>query len=156
MEEDDLYQVLGVPYTATTKEITRAYRQAMKQSHPDRQSPVERAAAEEHAKLLNRAFTTLSKPHLRQTYDRQIRAQVVQDQIMNQYVGGFVAPQRGDADPFARHLRRELSDNERRERKRDERGALLQLILVFAAITVAIVALLVTWAALGALVESIG
>ncbi len=33
--EKDYYAVLGVPQTATDKEITRAYRKLAKQYHPD-------------------------------------------------------------------------------------------------------------------------
>ena len=41
-DQEDHYSLLGVPFTATHAEITRAYRQAMKRAHPDRQLPERR------------------------------------------------------------------------------------------------------------------
>jgi DnaJ-class molecular chaperone len=148
------YQLLGVPYTATGADITRAYRAAMKRIHPDRQQADRRAAAEEQAKRLNLAYATLSKPLRRQAYDRTIRADVVQDQIMGRYVGGFAVPQANranGADPLARHMRREPSAAERRERARADRGATVSLVVAFAGITLAFVLALLLWATLRAL-----
>jgi len=146
IDDVDYYQLLGVPYHATTGEITRAYRSAMKSTHPDRQSPIRRAAAEERAKLLNRAFTTHSKTHLRRTYDQQIRAQVLQDQIMSRYVGGFSMPDANREDRFGAALRRDLTFAERQERARGERHAMVSLVLVFAAAVAVVIALLLLWA----------
>jgi DnaJ-class molecular chaperone len=155
IDEEDYYQVLGVPYHATAGEITHAYRLAMKATHPDRQSPVRRAAAEERAKLLNRAFTTLSKTHLRQAYDKKIKAHVVQDQIMSRYVGGFSMPTANGADPYAESLRRQLSRAEREERARGERHAMVSVVLVFAGAMAVVIALLLLWAALSAFAEAV-
>ena len=154
-DADTHYDLLGVPYTATGAEITRAYRAAMKRIHPDRQLPDRRAAAEEHAKRLNRAYSTLSKPIHRQAYDRTIRAQVLQDHLMGRYVGGFHVPQAGGPDPLARHLRRERTPAERREQVRADRSALVSIVVVFGGITLALVALLLLWAAADALVGSV-
>ncbi|MGH2535033.1 MAG: J domain-containing protein [Thermomicrobiales bacterium] len=154
-DEVDYYQLLGVPYHATTGEITRAYRAAMKATHPDRQGPVRRAAAEERAKLLNRAFTTLSKTHLRQHYDQKIRAEVVQDQIMSRYVGGFSMPGANGTDLVGDAPRRQPTSAERQERARGERYAMVSVVLVFAAAMVAVIALLLLWAALSAVVEAV-
>ena len=88
-DQEDHYSLLGVPFTATHAEITRAYRQAMKRVHPDRQLPERRLASEDLARRLNAAYTILADPLKRQAYDRTIRQQVIQDQIMRRYVGGF-------------------------------------------------------------------
>lgn len=150
-DADDYYQLLGVPYTATGAEITRAYRVAMKRIHPDRQLPARRAAAEEQAKRLNRAYSTLAKPVPRQAYDRTIRAQTIQDQLMGRYVGGFRPAQATAPDPFAADLRRDPTPAQRRERRRADQGALVSVVVVFAGLLVALVTLLLLWAAARAL-----
>ena len=88
-DQEDHYSLLGVPFTATHAEITRAYRRAMKRVHPDRQLPERRSASQDLARRLNAAYTILADPLKRQAYDRTIRQQVIQDQIMRRYVGGF-------------------------------------------------------------------
>jgi DnaJ-class molecular chaperone len=149
----DYYNVLGVPYGATGAEITRAYRGAIKRIHPDRQRPEQRAAAEERAKLLNRAFTTLSRPERRRAYDTTLKAQVVQDQLMGRYVGGFSAP--GAAPPRDERLRRPPTRAERREQRRSDRVAVTTLLIVCGAVALAVVGMLILWAALSALVGSV-
>ncbi|MEA2514583.1 MAG: hypothetical protein QOF33_4844 [Thermomicrobiales bacterium] len=148
-DETDYYQLLGVPYSASRADIVRAYRAAMKRIHPDRQLPAERAAAEEQAKLLNRAFSTLSRAESRRAYDTTIKAQAVQDQIMSQYFGGFGMP--GSADPLGDRLRRQPTAAERRTQKRNDRNAMASVVIVFAGGTFAVIALLILWAALSAL-----
>jgi DnaJ-class molecular chaperone len=148
----DYYKLLGVSYTATFKEITRGYREAMKRAHPDRARPERRTAAEEFAKRLNLAYATLSKPATRRAYDETIKVRAVQDQIMGRYVGGFYVPQADGHDPLARHLRRERTPAERRERAAADRGALVSIVLVFGGITLAVVAVLLLWSILEAVV----
>jgi curved DNA-binding protein CbpA len=150
-DEPDYYQVLGIPYSASQAEITRAYRSAIKLVHPDRQSPARRSAAEERAKLLNRAFSTLSKPELRRHYDQRIRAQVVQDQIMGRYVTGF-GPQ---APRTAEAKRRQPTAAERRDREQADRGAFFSVVLIFGGVALAVVVLLIAWAVAGALWSAI-
>jgi DnaJ-class molecular chaperone len=152
-EEVDYYQLLGIPYTATRGEITRAYREAIKRSHPDRHRPEERRAAEERAKLLNRAFATLSRAQSRRDYDATLKAQVVQDQIMASYFGGFDVP--GAADPFGERLRRSQSVAEQRERQQSGRDATMTILIVFGGMTLAVVVILVLWAVAGALLGSL-
>jgi DnaJ-class molecular chaperone len=148
-DEIDYYQLLGVPYTATRSDIARAYREAMKRSHPDRHLPTERAAAEEHAKLLNRAFSTLSKAESRRAYDTTIKARAVQDQVMSQYFGGFGMP--GSADLTGERLRRPPTAADLDNQKRNDRNATVSILIVFAGATLAVVALLLLWSAVDAL-----
>jgi DnaJ-class molecular chaperone len=152
-DAQDFYRLLGVPYSATRAEITRAYREAMKRTHPDRQAPAHRAAAEERAKLLNRAYSTLAHTESRHAYDTSIRAQTVQDQIMTQYFGGFDMP--GSRNPTGEHLRRAPTNAERQDKLRSDRQAMVSVIIVFAGATIAVVLLLVLWGALDALVRGI-
>ena len=155
LDAENFYQLLGVPYTATPAEINRAYRAAMKRVHPDRQVFERRGPAEEHAKKLNHAYATLSKPLKRQAYDRTIRTEALQDQLMSRYAGGFATPQAGGTDPFNRSLRRERTDAQRRDQARAGRSALISVVVVFGGMTLAIILLLLFWSAARALMDGI-
>ena len=133
---------------ATSDEIRRAYRTAMKEMHPDRhQGPgreAGRARAEDQAKLLNRAYATLSKPESRRQYDQTIRTQAMQDELMSRYVGGFVEQwQSREAEQF---MRPTPTDAERREQARDTRQAMVTLLTAFVALAVIIIVLVVLYA----------
>lgn len=150
----DYYKLLGVPYSATASEITRAYRNAMKRSHPDRVAAGERARAEERAKLLNLAWRTLTKPEERIRYDRTLRAEVVQEQIMSQYFGGMGMPG-GRNDRYGEALRREQTAFEKRERRTTDRNAVVSVMLIFAGATALVVCLIVAWAVVAGLVHAL-
>jgi curved DNA-binding protein CbpA len=128
-----------VPYTASAKEITRAYREAMKRVHPDRSRPERRTAAEEHAKLLNLAYATLSKPERRRSYDETIKVRAIQDQLMGRYFGGVAGPGMEMGGEFGQALRRELTHAERRERSDAGRSATAIIVLAFVGLAAAIV-----------------
>jgi curved DNA-binding protein CbpA len=138
---------------ASNAEITQAYRRAMKRAHPDRQTPERRGAAEETARRLNAAYTVLSDPIKRQAYDRTIRQQVIQDQIMRQYVGGFYTG--GGAPSIPEMERREPTAAERRERVAADRRAWLLLIGFAAVFAVVIIVALVASAVFGSLFEAV-
>lgn len=142
VDQETYYDLLGVPVSATTAQITVAYRTAMKRSHPDRVKPEYRAAAEELSKDLNLAFRTLANPTERLFYDRSIRAQESQDQIMRRYVGGFSGPATEGLDPYASNLRRTATPAERRDHRRSERSAFVTLISVFLVVTLGAIGLL--------------
>ena len=129
--DEDYYTLLGVTFSASHADITRAYRAAMKRVHPDRQPAARRARAEEYARLLNEAYRVLSDPLKRQAYDRTIQQQVIQDQIMRRYVGGFDT---GGGMTAPTIPQRELTEMERRERQEADRRAWTLLLLVAVAV----------------------
>ena len=152
-DQDDHYSLLGVTFMATNAEITQAYRRAMKRAHPDRQTVERRAAAEELARRLNAAYTVLSDPIKRQAYDRTIRQQVIQDQIMRQYVGGFYT---GGGSPSSQQMERpEPTAAERRERIVADRKAWLLLVGFAAVFAATIFAALIISAIFGSLLLAI-
>ena len=67
MPQRDLYQILGVPRTATAEEIKKAYRKLARQHHPD-MNPGNKAA-EERFKEASAAAEVLSDPKRRALYD---------------------------------------------------------------------------------------
>jgi DnaJ-class molecular chaperone len=150
----DHYQLLGVPYTARKADITRAYREAMKAIHPDRQRPERRTAAEEQAKRVNAAYAVLVNPVQRQAYDRTIRSAHVQDQLMSRYVGGFYPAAGGDADLFGAPMRRRQTTAERREQAAADRNAVMTIVVVFGGFTLALLVGLVLWGVLTSLLRA--
>jgi DnaJ-class molecular chaperone len=144
--EETYYDLLGVNITATSAEITRAYRRVMKACHPDRQPPAERERTEALCKNINLAYATLKDPLKRKRYDDTIRAQQVQQEIMNRYVGGFAGPGMAGFDPHAAHLRREETPMERAERIHANRAAMFSLLRAVLVLVVVIVAILVAMA----------
>ena len=70
MKYIDYYEALGVPRTATEKEIKSAYRKLARQHHPDLHQGDAKKAAEEKFKTINEAYEVLSDPEKRKKYDR--------------------------------------------------------------------------------------
>jgi len=64
----DYYQVLGVPETATTDEVKKAFRKLAKQHHPDRNPNNPQAA--DRFKEINEAHDVLSDATKRKKYDQ--------------------------------------------------------------------------------------
>src|SRR6516225_4603234 len=63
----DYYEILGVPRTATQKEIKTAFRKLARQHHPD-VNPGDKAA-EDRFKEINEAHEVLADPDKRKKYD---------------------------------------------------------------------------------------
>ena len=109
-------------------------------------------ASEELARRLNAAYTILSDPLKRQAYDRTIRQEVIQDQIMQRYVGGF---QTFDTRAAPRFQHPEPTAAERRERATTNRQASFTLVLYAVAVTVIILVALVVGSLLGSALQAV-
>jgi len=64
----DYYKILGVPKTASSKDIKAAYRKLARQWHPD-VNPTRKNEAEEKFKDISEAYEVLSDAEKRKTYD---------------------------------------------------------------------------------------
>ncbi|MGH2650612.1 MAG: DnaJ domain-containing protein, partial [Actinomycetota bacterium] len=62
----DLYEILGIPRTATPDEIRKAYRRLARELHPDSSGD---PATEERFKEVTAAYEILSDPDKRERYD---------------------------------------------------------------------------------------
>src|SRR5215212_11555136 len=94
MAKRDLYEVLGIPKSASADEIKKAHRKAVRQHHPDRNK--NNPQAEEKFREAQEAYDILSDPQKRQNYDQFGHAGV--------NVGG--APgEGGRPDPFEQFSR---------------------------------------------------
>ena len=90
MKYIDYYEALGVPRTATEKEIKSAYRKLARQHHPDLHQGDAKKAAEEKFKTINEAYEVLSDPEKRTKYDRLgMNWQAGQDFQPGPDMGGF-------------------------------------------------------------------
>lgn len=130
--QENLYRLLDVPFTASRKEITAAYRKAMRTWHPDKFRGTDKALAEEYAKRLNHAYSVLSDPHKREEYDRSIRVEALQSQIMERYVAGYGGWNIGGNGPLpADAPRRRMTLQERRELRISDRNAFRSMFVSF-------------------------
>ncbi len=131
------YQILDVRYGATREEIVRAYRQIMRHTHPDNFiDPGQRAKAEERAKLINAAYTVLSKPEIRREYDAHVRLTAMSDAVMQRYTGnapGRPSPLGGQPRPPSPHVVR--------AQRQAYNSAVRQVLLTTAAFVVGLIVL---------------
>ena len=135
--QENHYRLLDVPFSASRKEITSAYRKAMRRWHPDQFRGTDVAQAEELAKRLNLAYSVLSDPHKREEYDRSIRVEALQGQIMERYVDGYGGWNVGGSGPLpADAPRRSMTARERREQRASDRNAFRSMIVSFAMLLV--------------------
>ena len=94
--EKDYYGVLGVPNTASEKDITRAYRKLAKKLHPDANQGDK--SAEERFKDVSAAYDVLGDADRRKEYD-EVR-QMVADGVRGPGFGGPGRGGFGDFDDF--------------------------------------------------------
>jgi DnaJ-class molecular chaperone len=92
VEFQDYYATLGVPRTATEKEIRAAYRKLARKHHPD-VNPGKKEA-EEQFKRINEAYEVLSDAEKRKKYDELVARWQEYDQARRARPGG-----NGSAEP---------------------------------------------------------
>lgn len=70
MEDQNLYDTLGIPKDADTETIKKAFRRKAKQSHPDREKHPDSESDPEEFQAVVLAYTVLKNPNKRAEYDR--------------------------------------------------------------------------------------
>ncbi len=73
------YETLGIPRSASDKEVRQAFRKLAREHHPDVNSGDK--ASEEKFKRINEAHSVLSDPEKRRKYDRYGDNLIHSDQI---------------------------------------------------------------------------
>jgi len=98
------YEILGVGQEATQAQVSDAFRALVREHHPDRfKDPSQKAEAEKFLKDVTEAYNTLSKPGLRQEYDRSlarpqssVQQKSAQEQVRELVGGGVSRYKSGD------------------------------------------------------------
>lgn len=152
---DNYYELLEIPFGASRKDVTIAFRKAMKEWHPDRVQAGSREKAEEFSKRLNLAYSVLSDPVRRQEYDQRLRVEAMQAQIMDQYVPGFSGFGMGGPASPAHAPKRDLSPREWAELRQADRKANLSLIGVFGMLLVLGLILLLTFSIVSSVLDAV-
>lgn len=148
------YRLLDVAFSATRKEITTAYRKQMRQWHPDKFRGTDKVLAENYAKALNHAYSVLSDPKKREDYDRSIRVEALQSQIMERYVSGSSGWNLDGTGPLpANAPRRVMTTREKREQRISDRNASRTIVVTFAIFAAGGVLLLIVFSLMNALLE---
>lgn len=112
-DNQNLYDVLGVPKDATEEEITAAFRQASREAHPDREG-----GSHELMVLVNRAGETLRDRLRRQRYDEDgsVSAEMTVDSMgRDKMIGAFTAASLTDADDPLELARQNLLQEEQEQ-----------------------------------------
>lgn len=147
--QPDYYKLLEIPETATPDQIKRAYRAAMKRSHPDRATAEQKEESERLTRFLNEAYRVLTDPAERRKYDMDRRATAIQDELMSRYVGGFGMP--GGRNDVYEEILAAAREQNRQQRRRHDRHATRGLLTMFVLLLIAALLVLFAWAILGSL-----
>lgn len=101
--EKTYYEILGVPESATTEEIKRAYRELAKKHHPDK-NPGD-SSANDRFREIRQAFEVLVDPARRQKYDNYLRMKR-EGRLPHKQNSQNTAKAPGKGVPFGSHIQR--------------------------------------------------
>lgn len=113
--EDTYYDVLGVDQDASQEEIITAYREKIKESHPDRNDGPN---AQERTIQLNEAKKVLTDPKSRAEYDHQIEAD---SNRQTEHSDQTTNRKEADAEQRSRRQQRQRDRNRQQDQSRQQR-----------------------------------
>ena len=140
------YTMLDVPFCATRKEITAGYHKQMHMWHPDKFQGTDKTLAERYARDLNHAYSILSDPQKREEYDRSLRVEAMQSQIMERYVSGASGWNLDGKGPLpADAPRRPMTAQQKQEMRLADRNASRTIVVTFGFVVIAGLVLLLVF-----------
>lgn len=150
------YKLLDVPFSASRKDITVGYHKQMRKWHPDRFQGTDKTLAENYAKELNHAYSVLTNPKKREDYDRALRVEAMQGQIMERYVAGSSNWNLDGKGPLpADAPRRPMTARERAEMRITDRNANRSMFITFGFLAIGGLILLLLFSLLNSTLSAI-
>lgn len=115
----DLYKTLGVPSSASTGEIKKAYRKLAQLHHPDKVAPATRAVNEEIFRDVAAAYEVLGSEERRSEYDSLRRRQSQQEKQQYRYAQ-YQQQQKETMETMEQRAREWQREMERAQREQEE------------------------------------
>ena len=82
MDQQSLYEILGLESTASEQEIRAAYKAKIREEHPDKIGPKLNETCSNKAHLIIEAYKVLSTPPLKAQFDQELNGNFRQKNVI--------------------------------------------------------------------------